>query len=189
MPATASLHVPEDGPRHQSAAHTAPGPDAATPVDLSMIPWETRAVNGVDLAAREAGPARYQLWMRAPGCSTRPGFHRALLAHATDLTLIGTSLRPLEGIGEADSPDRIQTAVTTHTLWFHDEVNLDDWLLLDQHSPIVTGARGFATGHVYASDGSLRASYAQESLLRPTHRRPASPQERPAQPATKSGPC
>jgi acyl-CoA thioesterase-2 len=167
MTATASLHQPEAGARHQSVDHHAAEPETATPVDLSMIPWETRVVGGVDLTDPAEGPSEYQLWMRSPGCSEPADIQRALIAHATDLTLIGTSLRGLPGLGEADAPERIQTAVTTHTLWFHDDLRLDEWILLDQRASIVTGHRGFATGRVYARDGSLRVSYAQESLLRP----------------------
>jgi acyl-CoA thioesterase-2 len=34
-------------------------------------------------------------------------------------------------------------------------------------SPIAAGARGFARGSIYAADGTLVASVAQEGLMRP----------------------
>jgi acyl-CoA thioesterase-2 len=165
--ASLSLHIAEAGPEHQLDAPEAGAPEDAPVVDLSMIPWETRVVGGVDLESREVGPAELALWMRAPELPAAQAVHQALLAHATDLTLIGTSLRPLAGLGEADSPERIHTAVTSHTLWFHRDVRLDDWILLAQQSPIVAGARGFGQGHAFARDGALVASYAQESMIRP----------------------
>ena len=165
--ASVSLHGEEKGLFHQSETSVFPGPEEAVPAELSMIPWETRVVDGVDLASREAGPPRYAFWMRAPSFEGPAIAHQALLAHATDLTLVGTSLRPHEGLGENDSPERIQTAVTSHTLWFHRTLRVDDWLLVSQESPIAAGGRGFARGNVFNPEGDLLASFAQESLLRP----------------------
>jgi acyl-CoA thioesterase-2 len=81
--------------------------------------------------------------------------------------LIGTSLRPHFGLGEEDSPEKIQTAVTSHTLWFHKPLRVDDWLLVNQESSVVAGGRGFAQGRVFSRAGDLVASFAQESMLRP----------------------
>lgn len=164
--ATLSLHAEESGLSHQKEAPDLGAPADAEPTTLSMIPWETRVVGGVDLASREAGPASFAFWMRAPTLPDDEHVHQALLAHATDLTLIGTTLRPHAGLGEADAPERILTAVTSHTIWFHRRLRLDEWILLVQESPSAAGARGFAHGHAWAQDGALVASYAQESMLR-----------------------
>ena len=93
--------------------------------------------------------------------------HQALLAYATDLTVIGTALRPHDGVGQADAHVRIHTAVTGHTLWFHRPFRLDDWCLVAQQVPIAAGARAFGQGHVWDGDGRLVASFAQESMIRP----------------------
>ena len=165
--ASVALHSEEAGLEHQMPSPEVGSPDEATVADLSMIPWETRVVGGVDLASREVGPPSFAFWMRAPSFSGPAVAHQALLAHATDLTLIGTSLRPHAGLGEDDSPERIQTAVTSHTLWFHRALRIDDWLLISQESPVVAAGRGFAQGHVFSRAGELVASFAQESMLRP----------------------
>lgn len=167
LAAQVSMHVLEEGLSHQIAMPESGTPAQATAVDLSMIPWETRVVSGVDLESREVGPAEYALWMRTPALPDTPQLHQALLAHATDLTMIGTSLRPHPNLCESDSPERIQTAVTTHSLWFHRRFRMDDWILLSQHSPVSAGARGFGLGHAFNARGELVASYAQESLIRP----------------------
>jgi acyl-CoA thioesterase-2 len=164
--ASVSLHALEEGLFHQEESPSPTGPQDCPPCDLSMIPWETRVIDGVNLEAREPAAPIYRLWMRTPALDEDESVHQALLAHATDLTLIGTSLRALDGIGEADSPERLQTAVTSHTIWFHRRLRVDEWLLLRQTSPIVAGGRGFAHGHVFTEFGSLVASYAQESLIR-----------------------
>ena len=141
-------------------------PDDAPVVDLGMIPWETRVVDGVDLAAREVGPPTYQFWMRTPALPDDPAVHQAMLAHATDLTLIGTALRPSEGLSQADTMTKFHSAVTSHALWFHQDFRADDWLLVDQHSPVLAGGRAFGRGDVWTRDGALVASFAQESMVR-----------------------
>jgi len=165
--ALVSLHTfEEEGFDHQREAPQVGQPEDATPTELSMIPWEIRMVGGVDLRSEQVGPPRLEFWQRAEKLPDGPTIHQALLAHSTDLTLIGTSLRPHPGVSEAHSPDRIQTAVITHTIWFHRPFRLDDWLLVSQESPTASGQRGFGTGHVFAREGELVASFAQESLIR-----------------------
>ena len=131
-----------------------------------MIPWEARVVGGVDLADRAAGPPELQWWMRTPPLGDTRHVHQALLAHATDLTLIGTALRPFDGVSQADSTITLHTAVTSHTLWFHRPFRTDDWLLVTQHGPVVAHGRSFGRGDVYAGD-RLVASFAQEAMIRP----------------------
>ena len=164
--AVLAAHVPERGLEHQQEVPQVGSPQDAVETDLSMIPWETRIVGGVDLSARETGPPQLQMWMRAQSVPDTPWVHQALLAHATDLTLIGTALRPHEGLSQADSPERIHTAVTSHTLWFHENVRIDDWLLFVQHCPSASQGRAFGMGHVFNSRGDLVASFAQESMIR-----------------------
>jgi acyl-CoA thioesterase-2 len=92
--------------------------------------------------------------------------HQALLAHATDLTIIGTALRPFDGISQADSAQTLHTAVTSHTLWFHQPFRMDEWVLLHQHSPVVANGRAFGRGEVFDERGEVVASFAQESMVR-----------------------
>lgn len=154
------------GLEHQREAPNVPGPAQSHPAELSMLPWETRIVDGVDLASEAVGPPRLEFWQRTPKLEDDPVIHQALFAHSTDLTLIGTLLRPHPGVSEAHSPDRIQTAVTTHTVWFHRPFRMDAWLLIEQEGPSLGGGRGFAIGHAFSGDGALVASFAQESMLR-----------------------
>lgn len=163
-----TLHVPEQGALdHQAAPPSVGEPGDAAAVELSMIPWECRFVGDVDLASRDTGPPRLQWWSRLDRrLNDDHALHQALLANATDLTLIGTMLRP-HPWGEADAHVRVQTAVTAHHLWYHRPFRVDDWLLIDQTSPVLAGARGFGEGRVFDADGALVASFAQESLIRP----------------------
>jgi acyl-CoA thioesterase-2 len=51
-------------------------------------------------------------------------------------------------------------------MWFHRPFRADDWLLYAQDSPSASGARGFARGMIFAADGTLVASVAQEGMIR-----------------------
>ncbi|MGA8330203.1 MAG: hypothetical protein WB777_13015 [Mycobacterium sp.] len=57
----------------------------------------------------------------------------ALTAYATDLTLIGTALRPIEGHAHSGNGTLFTSAVTSHTVWFHRRFRTGSWLLLRQH--------------------------------------------------------
>jgi acyl-CoA thioesterase-2 len=165
--AVVSMHADEDGLHRSDPRPDVGEPQDAPGLDVPMIPWEVRVVGGVDLADRAAGPPELGLWMRAEdlGEAARP-VHQALLAHATDLTIIGTALRPFDGVSQADSTVTLHTAVTSHSMWFHQPFLMDEWLLLSQHSPVVANGRAFGRGEVFTSAGEVVASFAQESMVR-----------------------
>jgi acyl-CoA thioesterase-2 len=163
--ALVSMHIDEDGLHRSDDAPDVGPPEEATVVDLGMVPWECRLVGNVDLTDRAAGPSRLDWWMRAAPVADDRSLHQALLAHATDLTLIGTALRPFEGISQADSTVTLHTAVTSHTVWFHQPFRVDGWLQVSQSGPVVAGGRSYGRGDVFAG-GELVASFAQESMIR-----------------------
>jgi len=156
------MHITEDGPTHQSTDAVPALLDEKYRAELDLISWETRCAD--DLNASSAGPPQLEVWMRTPavGGELAP----ALAAYATDLTLIGTALRPLEGFNHRGNGALFSSAVTSHTIWFHHPFRTDRWLLLRQHSPMLTHGRCFGRGDVLSEDGLLVASYAQEALLR-----------------------
>ncbi|MEU8909492.1 acyl-CoA thioesterase [Streptomyces mirabilis] len=160
--AAASLHAEEDGLDQQSDFEVPSVPGAEHDTDLGLIPWTTRSVT--DLESPKAEPPEYDLWMRTP--EVAPELAPALIAYATDLTLIGTAVRRLDGISQRDSRTAFTSAVTSHSLWFHRPPRTEGWLLLHQHSPILAHGRCFGRGDVLTEDGALVASYAQEALLR-----------------------
>jgi acyl-CoA thioesterase-2 len=166
--AVASVHVDEPGLQRCDAPPSAGAPDDAELVDLGMVPWETRIAGGVDLGDRGVGEPVLDWWSRTPALeSDELVVHQALLAHATDLTIIGTALRPFDGFSQADSTVALQTAVTSHTLWFHQPFRADTWLQLHQQSPVVARGRAYGRGDVWSGE-ALVASFAQESMIRQT---------------------
>ncbi|WP_299572464.1 acyl-CoA thioesterase II [uncultured Williamsia sp.] len=161
-----SFHTPEDGPTLLPVGDPPGSPDDARPVDLGILPWDVRIVGDVDLFDRRSQPSECALWMRAPVRADDEWMQKALLAHATDLSMIGTLLLPVEGVAQQDNGVRVHTAVTSHTMWFHDDIHLDDWLLIRQRGLALNRSRGFGTGDVFTADGRLVAAYAQESMIR-----------------------
>ncbi len=170
--AQVSMHAeePETPPgfEHQVKAPEVGPPDDASSQEMTMIPWATRVAGDADLRDPATAPPEYTFWTRVEDrlLADSRAVHQALLAHATDLTVVGTVLRPVKGVSQADSYRTLHTAVTSHTAWFHRSFRIDDWCLVHQHAPVLAGGRGFGQGHVFDADGALVASFAQECMIR-----------------------
>ncbi len=111
-----------------------------------------------------AGPPLRRTWLRTAGrLPDDPALHRYLLAYASDYSLLTTALLPHAVTWLTPG---MQVASIDHVMWFHQPFRVDEWLLHVMHSPKAHGARGLVTGSVYARDGRLVASTAQEGLTR-----------------------
>jgi acyl-CoA thioesterase-2 len=127
-------------------------------------PLELRPVNLQHYESRDKLPPRQNVWIRLAGpVPDDRALQSVLLAYLSDMTLLDTSTFA-HGRGLFD-PD-IQAASLDHTMWFHRPHSLDGWLLYAQDSPSSSGSRGFSRGTLYARDGTLIASMAQEGLIR-----------------------
>ncbi|MFE5478421.1 acyl-CoA thioesterase [Nocardia sp. NPDC056541] len=158
-----SLHAAEAGPSYQPLPPTASLPGPENRVRFDLLPWDTRSVT--DLDAPGCGRTDYDLWMRMPTLDDE-GSAAALLAYSTDLNVIGTALRPFDGIDQRGNGTAFTSATTSHTVWFHRPFATDDWLLLRHYGATIAHGRCFGRGDVFTADGTLVASFAQEALLR-----------------------
>jgi acyl-CoA thioesterase-2 len=128
------------------------------PVDLRHVPSPIyTSVEG------ERVPSQ-AVWMRVrrPIPDT-PAVHRAALAYLSDLTIQESILR---AHGVAWATPGLKVASLDHAMWWHRFGRVDEWMLYVQESPSARGGRGLATGRVYAADGTLLASVAQEIMVR-----------------------
>lgn len=179
---SASFHKVEDGLAHQLSMPDVPAPETL-PSELTLLraiadriperyratwtqdrPIDIRPVDPVDPFTADVRPPQRQLWFRATG--TMPDellLHQAVLAYASDYSLLTTSLLPH---GVAYRAAGLQLASLDHSVWLHRPFRADDWLLYVMDSPVSSGARGFARGSIFARTGELVASVAQEGLLR-----------------------
>jgi acyl-CoA thioesterase II len=127
-------------------------------------PIEMRPVDVSRYLARAKREPKQMIWMRANGLLPDVlAFHQCVLAYASDFTLLDTALI---AHGKLMFDPDIQLASLDHAMWFHRPFRADEWLLYVQDSPSAYGARGLARGSVFARDGSLVASVAQEGLIR-----------------------
>ena len=180
---SASFHKHEEGYDHQIPMADVPPPeDLIDPEALigRMIdklpeamrrywererPIEMRLLDISRYLERGKKPPSQMIWIRAAG--TLPDdqvLHQAVLAYASDFTLLDTSLI---AHGKLLFDPDVQLASLDHALWFHRPFRADEWMLYVQDSPSAHGARGFCRGSVYSRDGTLIASVAQEGLVRP----------------------
>lgn len=179
---SASFHEREEGFRHQTEMPDVPPPEALIPEEelsprlakalsqekrekmLRVKAIETRPVQVLDPLNPEISAPIKQVWFKAAApLPESPALHKYLLAYASDFGLLTTSLLPH---GASIWQPQMQVASLDHSIWFHEEVRLDDWLLYSMDSPWAGNSRGFARGSIYTRDGRLVASVAQEGLTR-----------------------
>jgi acyl-CoA thioesterase-2 len=186
----ASFQTEEDGYEHQSDMPDAPGWDdveddmivrrrlnpnpPAEDVDWidRVQPIEMRTVGGrFDVVEPEKRDPCQQVWFRARHpIGSDAHMHQVILAYASDMSLLGTSVRPH---GVSWRTPGFQSASLDHAMWFHRQTDFNEWHLYVQESPSASGGRGFNLGYIYrASDGALVASCAQEGLMRMRKPRP-----------------
>ena len=183
---SASFHVEEDGWHHQHPMPQVDGPEGLTTLQqrqneaahripeafrkmfLRRRPIEIRETAPLDFLTPEPAEDRNHIWFRmqaATGAS--PQMQHCLLAYASDMFLLGSSLRPH---GLTWQQGRVMTASLDHAMWFHAPIAFENWHLYTMDSPFTGGARGFNRGAIYTQDGQLIASTAQEGLIRPLRR-------------------
>jgi len=127
-------------------------------------PLDVRPVHVAHYTTRDKLPPRQDVWLRTTGpVPADRALQAAILAYLSDMTLLDTATF---AHGRSGFDPDVQMASLDHAMWFHRLNPLDDWLLYTQDSPSARGARGFSRGFLYARDGTLIASVAQEGLMR-----------------------
>ena len=160
--------LPEDLPSEQELRDRflAEAPDNVKAYWKRERPIELRPVDFTHYVSNERLPPRQQVWVKTTGpLPDDPAIHAAVLAYASDMTLLDTALF---AHGRSVFDKDLQLASLDHAMWFHRPFRVDDWLLYDQDSPAASGGRGFGRGCIYTRSGELVVSTAQEGLVRLT---------------------
>ncbi|HWV58539.1 MAG TPA: acyl-CoA thioesterase II [Longimicrobiales bacterium] len=127
-------------------------------------PIDFRAVEQIDPSGTRRHPPVRHAWFRTIGrIPDDLLYHQAVLAYASDYTLLATALLPH---GLSFQQPNLQMATLDHAVWYHRPARVDEWLLYEMSSPAAANARAFTRGTIYTRDGQLVASVAQEGLLR-----------------------
>ncbi|MEO7269961.1 MAG: acyl-CoA thioesterase II [Knoellia sp.] len=174
-----SFQEPSGGLDHQDEMPDVPGPDGIAsladtfggidhPGAKHMVdgrPIEQRHVEGnLFLAPGAEEVAHQNVWIKAVGqLPDDPLLHAAVLAYASDYALLEPVLRRH---GRQWVGGGLNVASLDHAMWFHRPVRADEWVLYSQQSPSAQGGRGLGMGRMFAADGTLVASVAQEGMLR-----------------------
>ena len=179
---SASFQKMEEGLEHQTAMPDVPAPEdlpseaelkekflAHAPEAVRRYwererPIELRPVDLTHYFSRKKLVPSQNVWVRASApLPDDPRIHTCVLAYASDMTLLDTSLFA-HGTSVLDTG--LQVASLDHAMWFHRPFRADEWLLYVEDSPSSSGGRGFTRGSLYTRSGELVASVAQEGLIR-----------------------
>jgi acyl-CoA thioesterase-2 len=160
---TASFHVAEDGPEYQ--AHDLP--EVTAPEQAADISSHIRLLGMAVAIPEQATPGQEwpsRVWLRAREPLSDPTMRACALAYVSDMFTGLASVPGIAQVGPVTSLD--------HAVWFHRQVAMDNWVLMDLEPEATAGGRGMYTGRIFGRDGTLAASIAQESLFRIGTRRP-----------------
>jgi acyl-CoA thioesterase-2 len=151
----ASFHRPGPGIDRQAE----PMPATAHPDDLE--PFELPLVVSMEARLPEqpfgaaALPTRF--WARYnEKLPDEPLTHACVLTYLSDMS---TGLAALHDGPWVPSPS------VDHAVWFHRQIRLDEWVLMNVVPHSTAGGRGWYTGTIHTVDGVLGASLAQEALF------------------------
>ena len=187
---TASFQRPEDGLAHDDVTMPDVAPPEELKSDMEMRhamveragdrmteqqralvlrprPIEMRTVDRLHWMNSEPRAPRAHTWFRTvsdlPSILENPALHRAIIAYASDYTLLGTSALPH---GLSWMRGELVGASLDHAIWFHRPARADEWLLYATDAPWSGGGRGFNRGRIFNRAGELVASVAQEGMMR-----------------------
>jgi acyl-CoA thioesterase-2 len=177
----ASFQVAQDGPEHSVTMPEVAPPDSVTsgvsvltPFEghpdadfwLKRAPFDVRHVEGSVFVKPDPNPKAYQTaWMRVrrPLGDAPELVHRALIAFGCDQVMLEPLLRRH---GVSWGSRNFAFASLDHAMWWHRPARADEWLLYVQDTPTAQGGRGLTGAWVFAEDGRLIASVAQEGMIR-----------------------
>lgn len=180
---SASFHVAETGYEHQHDMPNVPGPEGILNraqereryIDQISESFQAEFRRPRPIEIRDVDPPHpfhpesksdiNHTWFRMADAKGQPAhIQHILLAYASDMNLLGSSLRPH---GVTWFSGEVMTASLDHAIWFHGPLCFENWHLYTMDAPFAGGGRGFNRGSIYTQDGHLVASVAQEGLMRP----------------------
>jgi acyl-CoA thioesterase-2 len=156
----ASFHGPREAPPYDAVATRGGGDPDTLAARRSMSPSlvEVREVTQTRIVG---GQVRHsdRLWVRTVTTLPEdPLVHACAVTYVSDL---GSGFGQVEVSGLSAGGPSID-----HSIWFHEPVRADEWMLLELWPMKSRGSRGLYEGSLRGRDGRLGAVLAQEMLLR-----------------------
>ncbi|GAA0954932.1 acyl-CoA thioesterase [Actinocorallia libanotica] len=168
-------------------SHARPAPDSGTVEESSPLSALAEDDGGLGdfwsgfeaIEIRVAPPAEdervqhpaatHNIWMRA--AEPLPDdqlIHRAAVAYASDLMLMGTAATA-HGVPlghERTLMEQWWGLSLDHTIWFQDDVRGDDWIVFEHNAPMAHASRALIQAAAFDRAGRAVCQITQEALLR-----------------------
>jgi len=109
---------------------------------------------------------RQQLWLRPRAripAAAHQAVHRALLAYVIDQVMMEPAMR---ATGLSWMTSGMSAASLDHAMWFHHDVDVNQWLLVDGECSQVGNGRLLTHNRIFTADGRLIAEATQQGMLR-----------------------
>jgi acyl-CoA thioesterase II len=132
----------------------------------ALQPIEWRYTNDPSWVMRNKGERLdyNRVWVKADGAMPDdPVLHTATMLYCSDTTVLD-SIITTHGLSWGF--DRIFAATVNHSMWFHRQVNFDDWVLYSTSSPVAVDSRGLGTGYFFDRSGQPVATVVQEGVVK-----------------------
>ncbi|WP_304270684.1 acyl-CoA thioesterase II [Pseudoglutamicibacter cumminsii] len=179
---SASFQTPGSGPLFQDTMpEGVPAPEDVPTLDEELAhidhplkdmvtkyrPFDLRYPGGSLYVQPAEPPERHLVWMKTRAdLPDDPLLHRAALAFASDFTQVETALRRM-GVSWVGL-DRLGASYASldHSMWWHRDARVDEWLLFDHHATTAQDGRSLIRSSVFNREGQLVASVVQEAMIR-----------------------
>lgn len=132
----------------------------------ALQPVEWRYTNDPAWIMRDNGEslAYNRVWLKASGTvPADPVLHTATMLYSSDTTVLDSVITTH---GLSWGFDRIFAASANHSVWFHRQVDFNDWVLYSTTSPVAADSRGLGSGHFFDRAGQVIATVVQEGVLK-----------------------
>ena len=104
------------------------------------------------------------MWVKANGTAPlEPRLHSAMMAYQSDESIADNILLPF---GLTWGSPNVFFVSLDHSLWFHQQIDLNEWHFIEQKPVVAANGRGLATAKVWSQKKQLVASFTQEVLMR-----------------------
>jgi acyl-CoA thioesterase II len=131
----------------------------------ALHPIEYRYTNDPAWVMRDKGDRlpHNRVWVKADGVlPDDPVLHTATMVYSSDTTVLDSVITTH---GLSWGHDRIFAASANHSVWFHRQVDFNDYVLYSTSSPVAADSRGLGTGHFFDRSGQIVATVVQEGVL------------------------
>ncbi len=176
--ATLSFQKPEHGVSHAATIPDAPNPESLIKESHRINdflagkginnqyewPIDIRFVNPPAIIDPQPQPPRLLAWVKTTAVlPDNDNLQRQMFAYASDNPILMPAFFP--HCINPFTPD-VMAATLNHSIWIHESLKIDDWLLFEVDSDFTGGGGGMGRAKVFNTKGQLVASAVQEGLVR-----------------------